>query len=178
MWGVAFSSDGKLVAGVNSDGEVTIWDLQTRTELVSLRHNGVGITRIAFDLRCKHLAAGCEDGSVLVWNLASPQTPIILAGRASRVKWVAFTGDEQCPRLASASEDGTVTIWDPILGMELLTIRAHASAGADGTAPLRSAAFHPTLSVLATAGADGTVRIWDARPPAERRAPQAVIANR
>lgn len=74
------------------------------------------------DLHCAwnpdgtRLAAGFEDGRLLMWDVSSGEVTLSLRGHEARVCELAWSPDGR--RLASVDEAGTVRIWDAVVGYE------------------------------------------------------------
>lgn len=67
----ALSRDGNWLAGSGSATEVHIWDMQKGTPLVPLPHmHIVPVTALAWLPDCHRLAAGGDDGGIVIWDLA------------------------------------------------------------------------------------------------------------
>jgi WD40 repeat protein/serine/threonine protein kinase len=157
--GVAFSPDGKRLAGVSANppdsdpksSTMKVWDVQTGQQLFALQGGGWSV---AFSPDGKRLAsgvAGPRRAQVRVWDAQTGQELRSLQGGGMSV---AFSPDGK--HLASASYDGTVKVWDAQTGQELLSFK-----GASG-----GVAFSPDGKRLASAGgrlADGQVKVWDAQ---------------
>ncbi len=111
---VTFSPDGKSLVTGDREGQVRIWNLETRQVVASqkceAKINPSGT--VVFSRDGRFLAAGCEDGSVWVWDeegkgkgrKLSAHTEVVWAGS------VAFSPDSK--RLVSCSHDGTFAIWN------------------------------------------------------------------
>jgi WD40 repeat protein/3',5'-cyclic AMP phosphodiesterase CpdA len=98
------------------------------------------------------LAAGSEDGSVLVCDTIAGLPVRTLHGHSGRVYAVAFgrTGN----MLATGASDGTVRLWDPATGECTRVLTVHP----DGVWPM---VLSPDGKKLATGDADGMLRLWD-----------------
>src|SRR5262249_47012301 len=66
----ALSPDGKLKAGIEEDGSVSLLDAATGKVLRALRGPGE-CTSIAFSEDGRRLTAECKDGQRLTWDLAT-----------------------------------------------------------------------------------------------------------
>src|SRR5688572_18305872 len=69
VWQVAFSPDGRMLAGAGADGAITVWSWPEGAARITLRHPG-GATGLAFSPDSAHLATSGYDAAVRVWRLA------------------------------------------------------------------------------------------------------------
>jgi eukaryotic-like serine/threonine-protein kinase len=147
---VLFSPDGETLASAGSwEGAVRLWDLRTR-KVIRQFPSKSWIRCAAFSADGRTLAAGYEDHTVRLWDVATGQLKKTLDGHASIVWSVSFCADGKT--LASASYDHTVRFWDLATGEPKSTLRRPAGAS--------SVTFAPDGSVLATANGDGSVNLW------------------
>jgi WD40 repeat protein len=154
----AFSPDNRYVAlagGVSqsrSGGHklVRLWDLAKKDWGPEFQAKDF-LTSVAFGPG--QLAAGCEDGSIVVWDAATTAVRHELTGHRGVVTGVAYSPDGG--RLVSAGADGTVRWWDPGTGQETRVVTG-------GGTPLSGVACSPDGRLVAAAGADPMVRLWDA----------------
>lgn len=194
---ISFSPDGKRLAVANMDGVSKVWDLASRSELLSLSSGELPAKAIAFSPDGKWLATAGDEGIVKVWD-ASYGEEILNLTLGGIIHSLAFSPDGA--RLVAGSDGGGVKIWDVTTGQELLSLPRLsglyditfladgniATAGQDGTVrvwdsvsgqELLTLAGHvstvvgvagsPDRQKIATSGYDGDVRIWDARPGRE-----------
>ncbi|OPG09858.1 WD40 repeat domain-containing protein [Microbispora sp. GKU 823] len=152
---LAFSPDGRTLAGGSDLGEVRFWDVRGWTPVkgASLTHDS-RVTSLAYSPDGSLLAVAGESGRIRLWSAAArrPTGPFIDAHTAA-VRSIAFTPDGRA--LATAGQDGAVRLWDVPSGRPLGTPML-AGAG-----PVNALAFLPGGRALLTAHDDGTVRRWD-----------------
>ncbi|WP_337177065.1 serine/threonine-protein kinase [Paludisphaera sp.] len=151
---LAYSPDGRRLAGAGGDGAIGVYDAETGGRLRLLDADPASVLSMAWTPDGARLAAGIASHMVLVWDVDSemlaPGPPV---GHAGPVAAVAIGPDGMA--LASASVDGTVKLWSLEDSPRLLhELKAHQGE-------VRALAFGPDGSRLASAGLDGAVRIWD-----------------
>jgi len=164
--GVAFSSDGILLATASMDnsqnvGQVTVWDATSGKQLFYLGYdpNSPVPWRLAFSPDGTQLAVGYGDNLVRVWDISTMKTqtqPLLVLRGHSNIVWdVAFSPDGT--HLATAGLDGIIKLWDVSprseQGKEITTFYGH-------TAEVTGIAFSPDGKYLASVSWDGTLRVY------------------
>jgi WD40 repeat protein len=99
----------------------------------------------------KQIAAGVQEGNVLVYDTSSRELVRTLTGHTGLVPTLAFSPDGKV--LTSSAHDHIVKVWDMDTGEELATLDPLASflAGHD---------VSPDGTVIATASSDGKIRTY------------------
>ncbi len=152
---VAFSPDGKLLAAAGGlparNGEVKIWDVETRAPLRTIAGHTDCIYAVEFAPDGKSIATASYDKLIKLWDVASGKEIRTLKDHIDAVYALAFTPDGR--RLISASADRGVKVWDVASGERLYTL----SESTDG---LNTLAVDPTGKRVAAGGLDRTIRVW------------------
>ncbi|MFH0900517.1 MAG: protein kinase, partial [Pseudomonadota bacterium] len=150
------SPDGTMLAMGLLDRTLRVIDTRSGKEQLELSGQ---VFSTAFDPSGASLAAGGNDGTIKIWDLATRQTRHVLAGHQGSVTDVVFSPDGLL--LASASDDRTVRLWRVRDGSELRVLLAH-------TGRVRSIAFSPDGRLLASGSFDKTVRLWEVESGRQR----------
>jgi WD40 repeat protein len=154
--GLAFNSDGSVLASASQDGTAILWNWKTGKKIGNpLRPHKRGLTSIAFSVDDKMLAASTQDDTVMLWSTKS-RNPIAtpLTRHQGEVHTVAFNPNPNLPILASAGIDQSIVLWDlPHRRPIGEPLRGHTNA-------IWRLAFSPDGQRLASAGADGSVILW------------------
>ncbi len=164
---LAFAPSGRWLACAShrgtTAGSVQVWDLATTDVVKTLSEptspaDHRGFAAVAFSPDGRWLAAGCDDGTIPIWDMAAGRLTRTLRGHTAAVRDIAFAPD--APRLASASNDQTVKLWDVTTGGEIVSLPGHSSA-------TESVAFTSDGRRLASGASDYTVKLWDVRTAQE-----------
>jgi WD40 repeat protein len=162
---IAFSPDGAIVACARGDA-IELWDVASGKTIRPLTATRGKASSVSFSPAGRLLAAGYEDGSVILWDYASPngnpRTPrgeaIPATDRqlpnpfAHPVTSLAFSQDGEL--LAAANQNGTVRLWN-----KLLTASDPRTLNSDFGA-LSSLTFSGSGHSLAAGTASGVVLFW------------------
>jgi WD40 repeat protein len=116
---LAFSSDGKTLAGADYEGNIVVWDTASAKVRTTMKQEDRRrISSLAFSPDGKTLAAAVADrpgrdhepGLIELWDAATGERRLVLTGHTNAVLSVAFSPDGKL--LASGSSDRTVRLWD------------------------------------------------------------------
>lgn len=153
IFSIAFSPDGRLVAGA-SERVVLLWDLERTAQPKKLIGARSYVYSVAFSKDGK-LAAGGEDRIVRVWNLDTRKE--IWRDRERRhddaIYSVAFSSDNGI--LASAGYDRKVNLWNAETGQFHRDLHRESR--------ITSVAFSPQEQLVAIGCLDDTVALWNLR---------------
>jgi len=148
----ALSPDGRWAAAA-AGPQIRVWDA-TGGGQVSVIDAGVPVRRLAFQPDGVWLAAGLEDGSLLVFDAPSGELVLQVPGPAAPVKALAFSATQ----LAAGGDDG----------VRLVDLDNGAPAPFGDASGVRALAFSAGGSLLAATQADGSLIVWDMASGAEQ----------
>jgi WD40 repeat protein len=149
---VAFSPDGTLLAAGGSP--LTLLDLSSgKSRNLEIPSSPTSLTFIQIPKSpSPYLAAGLDNGSVFLWNLADDSLTE-LASKGNPPIWsLASSGTS----LAVGDDQGDVQIWDAADQSVL-----HRFAGYSGS--IFAISLSPDGSILAAGGIQGSIRFWSLR---------------
>jgi len=149
---IAFSADGRHVAGGDVAGVTRIWNLRSGDVEQFRAHEGT-VTALAFSPDGASLVTASEDETGAIWDARTGTSIAALRGHNGLVLGAAFAPDGGT--VVTGSADGRIRTWavasDPV----------HAVLAAPTTESLRDVAFAPDGKRLVTASEDHTARVWD-----------------
>jgi RNA polymerase sigma factor (sigma-70 family) len=166
-------------------GEIKVWDVATWTERRIYQGDTGRVHSIAFRPDGAVLAAGLQEGTIRLWDIATGRELACFRGNG-RVTAVAFSPDGKtlaavhgaAPDMLPESAPERVQLWDVLSGQ--VRAQFHGSARR-----ISSVVFSPDGQTLATAStlhpddpkrywdATGVVELWDAATGRPCRAPLA-----
>ncbi len=155
VWGVAYSTDGKLLASGSNDKTIKIWQPNGALVQTINAHNDA-ITSLSLSSDGQRLATSSLDNSIRVWkrkpdSLEFEQQPLqILDGSSEGVLSVNYSPDGQL--LAASSKDKTVKLWDN-KGNLVKILRGHQGW-------VHYVSFSPDGQLIASSSEDKTIKIW------------------
>lgn len=147
---IAFSLDDTH-ALTASGSWIYLWNVETGEQV--LRYGGQNgghtatINSVVFSPDGTRAASGGNDDQVIVWDVASGSSLLVMTGHTDAVNSVAFSPDGQM--IASGADDDLVIVWDANTGVELRRTAFHSDA-------VNSVAFSPDGRYLLSGSNDGT----------------------
>lgn len=148
---VTFSSDARRLVAGGGNGEVSMWDLRTKTMTVLPYPHSGEVTTVKW--RMGNIFSAGRDGELVARDVADTRSaPVITAAQSDWIRDFALSTD--CRVAYTVSKDGTLRGWTRE-GDMLFRLMAH-EGGAD------CVAVHPSGNLIATGGRDQSVRLWEA----------------
>jgi WD40 repeat protein len=162
VFSLAFSPDGRWLAGGCEDHAIRIWSIRTQKlvhcltghsdEVRSIIFSSQGYSKAGNRSVNHQLASGSYDGTIRLWDIANKACITLTTDYA--ISSIAFSSDGQT--LASGHKDGSINIWSTSQKLKLRTLNGHANQ-------IRSVAFRPDDRMIASGSDDQTIRLWDWR---------------
>jgi WD40 repeat protein len=167
---LAYSPDGRLLAGPYEGNRVGLWDADTYRLVGTLPGHEGTVLSVAFNADGRLLASGGADSLIKVWDVEAKECRLTLRGHGNEVFAAVFHPDGS--RIASGGRDRLVRLWDAATGEELVRLPGHSDY-------VYSLAFSPDGKTLVSSSGDATLRLWDTEPLRRRsRARRAAEAPR
>ncbi len=66
---VAFSPDRKVLASGSGDNTIKLWDLNSKSQITTLKGHSKEVNSVAFSPDGKLLASGSSDRTIILWDL-------------------------------------------------------------------------------------------------------------
>ncbi|MCE2403369.1 hypothetical protein J4G08_21145 [Candidatus Poribacteria bacterium] len=66
---IAYSPNGKTVAGVGKNGKIRLWDVETGKHKQTFAGHKWIVNSLTFSPNRKTLASGSTDGTILLWEV-------------------------------------------------------------------------------------------------------------
>lgn len=143
-----FSPDGQLIVTASDDGDVRLWDVNSR-KVVILKGHQATVRSTSFSPNGQFILTASEDKTARIWDINGREVAV-LQGHQATVESASFSPDSQL--IVTTSADITARLWG-IDGQELVILRGHQ-------ANVRSASFSPDGRFIVTASGDNTARLW------------------
>lgn len=150
VWDVAFSPDGRMIAGGGMSKSVFLFDTTVRAVRV-LRGHDDQVTSLSFSPDAKFLAAGTWGGQLLIWNLDQKRAKL-MSSHEGGIYGTSFSPDGKL--VASGGNDGTIMISDVQSGVKKMQFSARTNR-------VRSVSFSPDGKLLASGNNDNSIRLWE-----------------
>jgi RNA polymerase sigma factor (sigma-70 family) len=152
---LAFSPDGRTLAGWCDDETIRLWEVATGREIRRMTGRQAKVTELTISPDGQTLASGGHDFTIRLWDVKTGAERHKLEGFAGQIFSLAFAPDGAT--LASTGRnDKSIRLWDVKTGTLRQRIEGHQ-------APPHLAAFSPDGKLLASFEAsDHSIRLWDA----------------
>ncbi|RQH56545.1 hypothetical protein D5R40_01510 [Okeania hirsuta] len=154
---IAISPDLKLVAFINSEHHLNLWEIASKQVVKSFLGHTDYIQSVVFSSDGKFMVSGSDDGTVRLWDIASETEINILESRVNCISNVAFSNDGQFLSFSSCEQ---VHLWNMVSQDEVTILEGYDNS-------VESVAISPDSRFLAAGDRDGIVKLWDTKSATE-----------
>ncbi|MGH7130177.1 MAG: WD40 repeat domain-containing protein, partial [Planctomycetaceae bacterium] len=146
---------------------------------LTLQGRGVAVTALAFAPDNRNLVAGCEDGTVTIWDVPTRQKRVTLAAHDGAVLSLALSADATTlvtgghgRKDSNGTVPGEIKIWN----VDNAKVRATVSTGGGSATDL---AISPDGKTLAATVSDqaGAVGLWDVESAKPKSGPKGLTGE-
>jgi cell division cycle 20, cofactor of APC complex len=110
---VQFSNDGMFLGIGTGDGDVELWDVETKQKLRTMTGHQGQVAALSWHSHI--LSSGCGDGSIWHHDVRAPRHKVMeLLGHTGEVCGLEWRADGEM--LASGGNDNVVNVWDGRVG--------------------------------------------------------------
>lgn len=152
--GIAFSSDGKVVATAGQDGRLWFWDAQSGAQIRKIVCPGGCFRSVVFLPGSTVCVAGSANGSVGLWDALTGKDLSPARGPRGTVCSLCYSPDGTL--IAAGYQDGGVRVWNP-------TGKGAPRRLVEGLDCVTVIAFSPDGKTLAVADYERHLSLHDAR---------------
>ncbi len=149
---LAVSPNGSLVTSGDADGQIAVWETQSRRERGMLSGQVGGVNSLTISPDGKLVASGSDDSLVRTWNLETLKPQAVLRGHQQAVTSVAFY--PAATHLLSGDRQGRMILWNLDTGK---SVRQYSLP----TGEVRSLAMVPGGIRFVSGDSTGLVRVWE-----------------
>jgi WD40 repeat protein/serine/threonine protein kinase len=151
---VTFSQDGQTLVSSTKDGMVSLWDIDSRSQILRILGQATGFNFLAYSQDGKRVAVGNNPQSTSIWDVSPTGSREVLTIAAHEGKVHDAVYDPSGMIIASSGEDGTLRLWDAVTGELLQSLPAQSDW-------VHFPAFSPDGQKLAAANQGGGISVWD-----------------
>lgn len=152
VWGLKFSSTGKLLASSSSDQTISIRNVETGQLLHTLTGHTGWVTSLKFVAEDTQLLSASVDGTIRIWDVNNGT----LLQEWQRHNIAIWSIDCHIPsrKVVSTGSDGAIHVWDLESGQCECVLEGHEGL-------VKAAVFSFDGALIASVGEDTSVRLWD-----------------
>jgi WD40 repeat protein len=159
--GISFSQDDKMIASVDKNQVIMIWDIQTGRKIKSIETGIIRfrrITSLAYSPRGDSIAVASNDRKIYLWGI-NGRLRKIYKGHRFCVNSIVFTPDGK--KIISASDDKTIRIWSTEDGLIIWNIKGGLIETIDDhTRSVNVINISADGQKIVSGSSDATIRIW------------------
>jgi eukaryotic-like serine/threonine-protein kinase len=155
-WGLAFSSDGRMLATAAANGELAFWSVPggERLAICNMPGNWRLSLPVQFSPGLSLAACGSEGGRLRMIDTRTGEVLWLAQAAEENLRCLVFSPDETLLASGAGFVESAIRLWDVRTGREVGQLEGHRSW-------VSSLVFWPDGRTLASGSADQTIRLWD-----------------
>ncbi len=153
---MAISKNGFNLIGGTTDGNVYLYNINTKREDLIYSSNGIPVHAVAFSPDNKKMAFGLENGEIKILDVSTKAILAELSGQKGRISALAFSPDSKL--FASGSFDKSIYMW-AVNELDELPIKM-----TDNDAYVWDIEFTKDSQYIIAGCGDGDIRLWPTNP--------------
>ncbi|KAL0094781.1 WD40-repeat-containing domain protein [Phycomyces blakesleeanus] len=163
---IAKSPNKKDYAVGYSDGAIRLWNIESKTSIVTLSGHRAAVTALAFDSDGTRLASGSKDTDLIVWDVIAESGLYRLRGHKDQITCLTFltkpendemdvdnVGVSNSGYIVSSSKDTLIKLWDLSAQFCRETVVGHRSE-------VWSFAVSKDQTLIISGGSEPTLKAW------------------
>lgn len=152
VYSVSIAVDKNLILSGSEDGDIRLWSMLTRTNLVVFKAHMFPVWSVSFSPMGYYFASGSYDKTAYLWTTDRISPVRMFVGHLSDVICVRF--HPNCYYLATSSADKTIRIWELVNGNCMRILMGH-------TTGVSAIGFAKRGRVLYSGDNSGWIKAWD-----------------
>jgi WD40 repeat protein len=117
---IAFSPDGNYAVSASDDGNLLLWEANTRRLIRVFKGHTDSVTSVVFSLDGEHLLSGGKDNTLRLWEVTTGRQVRVFRGHEDSVTSVAISPDGR--QVLSGSADGSIRVWNTRSGKKVVSL--------------------------------------------------------
>ena len=154
LWSVAFSPDGRTIAGGNNTKTLYVWDADTGDKKHVINEHKANVIDVAFSPNSKTIVSVGQDRTVRLWDTETGEQKKVINIPENSVFNVAFSPDGKT--FTTVNYTDKIHLWDVETGEQKGLLEGHEQH-------VTAIVFSPDGKMLATGNQRGVVNILDVR---------------
>ena len=154
----AISRNGMYLVTGNTNGKITLWDLENAQIIKSwdapIEDNNRAINSLAISSDNKYILSGSSDRIIRLWDIEQNSVIKTFSDQSSVINLLAFSPNGNTFVSCSDYNDASIRIWDINNGRLTRTIERRGFT-------ITSLAFNKNGNIIAAAGSSNTIELWD-----------------
>jgi U3 small nucleolar RNA-associated protein 12 len=148
---VVYDKTGMLaISGALDD--VLVWNVRQGVQVHCFPGENGEVSSLAVSPDGVHIAAGCHNGAVCIYDIVKRTTVVTLQGHKRAVKALRYNSSGSL--LVSGSRDTNIIVWDVLSEAGLYRLKGHSDEVTD-------VSFLHNSTLLVSSSKDGLLKVWD-----------------